>query len=154
MEQALRVLPDQLRRIVVPGMVTLQGLKTLLRHTLRHTVSHTVRHTSQDAAIEVIIDDPFKLLLAGEPARTAAVLDSMLPRWVMITYRHAPRLVAITVNPSYPAFDGTVYHPALLDPPVMLQRFRERLSTPVADVFAPDGESGFCRSVFDSPSAP
>jgi len=148
MEQALRVLPDQLWRIVLPGMVTLQGLKTLVSR-----LSH-MSHMSQDTAIEVIFDDPFKLLLAGDPASTSAVLESMLPQAAVITYRYAPRLVAIAVNPSYPAFDGTVYHPALLDPSVMLQRFREQLSTPVADVFAPGGEDEFCRSVFDSPSSP
>jgi hypothetical protein len=155
MERALRVLPDHLRRIIVPGMVTLQGLKTLVRHTVSHT-SHTghVSPTSQNTVIEVIFDDPFKLLLAGDPAKTSAVLESILPQAAMITYRHAPRLVAITINPSYPAFDGTIYHPALLDPVIMLQRFRERLSTPVADVFAPGGEGEFCVSVFDSPSAP
>jgi len=149
-EQAFQRLPDRLRRIVVPGMVTLQGLNTLVRLTLRLRVSLRVSLKSHERPIEVVFDDPFKLLLADDPATTAAALQQMDPREVLTTYRHAPRLVAVAINPSYPAFDGTTYHPALLDPAGMLERVRERLSTPVADVFAPEGESGFCHAVFGS----
>jgi hypothetical protein len=195
-EQALRKLPDGLRQIVVPGMVTLEGLKTLVSHMVSHAghtshanhtghtshanhmghtshanhmghASHTSHanhtghtshashtgHMSHGGGIELIFDDPLKLLLAGDPANTAAVLESMVPLAVAITFRHAPRLVAIAINPSYPAFDGAVYHPALLDSGAMLQRLRERLSTPVADVFSPGGGGEFCCSVFDPPSA-
>ncbi len=136
-------LPDHLKRVIVPGMVTLQGLSALVRLTLRLTVR--LSDTSHETPVQVVFDDPFKLLLAGDPTKTAALLEQMDSRAARITYRHAPRLVALTINPSYPAFDGTVYHPALLDPPTVLQRFRGTLTTPVADVFAPGGESLFCR---------
>ncbi len=149
MEMAFRMIPDGLKQVIVPGMVTLQGLSALVRLTLRHKQSHT-SHETPGTPVQVVFDDPFKLLLAGDPTKTAALLEQMDSRVARISYRHTPRLVAVTINPSYPAFDGTVYHAALLDSSSMLQRFRERLSTPVADVFARDGESGFCSAVFDS----
>jgi hypothetical protein len=161
MEMALRKIPDRLRQVIVPGMVTLQGLSALVRHmSLMRLTSLTsdpipsgvTGDTSHGTPVQVVFDDPFKLLLAGDPMRTAALLEQMDSRVARISYRHAPRLVAVTINPSYPAFDGTVYHSALLDPPTVLQRFRGRLTTPVADVFAPGGESRFCSAVFATPS--
>jgi len=160
MEMALRNIPDRLRQVIVPGMVTLQGLTALVRLSLRlspgstrSSPDHEPAHTNQmsdETPVQVVFDDPFKLLLAGDPAKTAAFLGQMDSRVARISYRHAPRLVAIAINPSYPAFDGTVYHASLLDPSTMLERFRGRLTTPTADVFAPGGESGFCSAVFDS----
>ena len=153
MEMAFRKIPDRLRQVIVPGMVTLPGLRALMRHmslmSLTSLESHT-SHTSHETPVQVVFDDPFKLLLAGDPTTTAALLDQLNSREARISYRHAPRLVAVTINPSYPAFDGTVYHPAALDPPTMLQRFESRLTTPVADVFAPGGESRFASAVFDT----
>ena len=150
MELALRKIPDGLRQVIVPGMVTLPGLRALMRHMSLMSLTSLESHTSHETAVQVVFDDPFKLLLAGDPTTTAALLDQMDSREARISYRHAPRLVAVTINPSYPAFDGTVYHPAALDPPTMLQRFESRLTTPVADVFAPGGESRFASAVFDA----
>jgi hypothetical protein len=147
MEMALRKIPDRLRQVIVPGMVTLPGLRALMRHM---SLMSLESHTSHETAVQVVFDDPFKLLHAGDPTATAALLEQMDSRGAGISYRHAPRLVAVTINPSYPAFDGTVYHPALLDPRTVLQRFRGRLTTPVADVFAPGGESRFASAVFDT----
>ncbi len=133
--RSLRLLPEGLAGIVLPGMVTADGLAALCDR-LRH---------AEARGIALVFDNPFRLLLAGEPVRVGGLLEMLEELSVRICYRHRSELAAVTFNPYYPAFDGTTYRPAYLDAAFGRSALANALSTPVIDVVAEGGEELYRR---------
>lgn len=136
---ALEHLPGGLKEIVVPGMVALDGLR-LLCDRLENIAA---------AGPQLIFDNPFALLLAGEPIRVGEILSRFEARSCKLSFRRKTDLAAVTFNPYYPAFDGTTYRPAYLDPAAGRSALAAALATPVIDVVK-EGGAGLYEHCFGS----
>lgn len=133
--QLLERVPAGLTSIMLPGLVPVEGLGVLYDRLAGSGVQ----------GAKVVFDDPFKVLLAGEPARVGVLLRRLDALGVQVCYRRAAQLAAVTFNPYYPAFDGTTYRAATLDPASSRAALAAVLTTPVIDV----QEQGSAR-VFDA----
>jgi hypothetical protein len=116
--------------IVLPGMIVLDGLVALHKSLVREKV--------RDGRI--VFDNPFWLLLAGEPVHAGRVLKAIASLGFEMCFRRTSRLAAVTFNPYYPAFDGTVYRAAYLDPSAGRAALAAALKTPLIDVLKDGGE--------------
>jgi hypothetical protein len=133
--RALDTIPDELTAIILPGMITADALTVLCD-----------RLENADAkGVTVVFDNPFRLLLAGEPARVGGLLRWLDGLSVQIRYRHRSDLAAVTFNPYYPAFDGTSYRAAYLDASSGRSTLSAALTTPVIDVMEEGGEELYRR---------
>lgn len=128
--RALNPLPEGLAEIILPGMVSLDGLALICDRI----------ETARSGGMRLVIDNPFGLLLAGDPARVGGVLDRLERLSVRICYRRKTTLAAVTFNPYYPAFDGTTYRAAYLDASAGHSALAGVLATPVIDVVKEGGE--------------
>jgi hypothetical protein len=88
----------------------------------------------------MVFDDPLKLLLADEIGRVAAVVVAAGAAGVRLACERVPRLAAVTSNPFYPAYDGTVYSGGAIDADGLQRALRRALSVPVVDVVRDGGE--------------
>jgi hypothetical protein len=89
----------------------------------------------------VLIDDPLKLLLAGDIRRVAGAVGAAWQAGCRVTCLRAPRLAAVTSNPFYPAYDGTVYSGGSVDAESLQTALQTSLQTPVIDVMREGGEA-------------
>jgi hypothetical protein len=107
-----------------------------------HTLSAIAPQAGKRGA-SIVFDDPFKLLLAGEVHRVAALADALRQAGVRLACRRSPLLAAVTCNPFYPAYDGTVFSPGMLDAAVIQEALRSALDVPVVDVVREGGATLF-----------
>jgi hypothetical protein len=128
--RAMNWLPESLREIVFPGMITLDGLSV---------VADSVAHQKK-GGMTLVFDNPFRLLLAGDTLQVGRILKRLGDLGVQINYRRTSVLVAITFNPYYPAFDGTTYHSAYVDAAAGRAALAAALKTPVIDVMEEGGD--------------
>jgi hypothetical protein len=119
-------LPEGLTEIILPGLITADGLGGICDR-LEEVGAN---------GVTLVFDDPFRLLLAGEPVRIGSMLRRLQVLSADIRYRHASHLVAFTFNPYYPAFDGTTYRAASMDALSGRAALAAVLHTPLADVKA------------------
>ena len=124
-----------LREVVLPGLITAAGLSVVCERL----------EVIGGEGVWIMFDDPFKLLLAGEPARVGELLGRLQKSGARVSYGRPSRLSAFTFNPYYPAFDGTSYRAASVDPVAGRAALAAALHTPVVDVKA-EGVS----SIFDA----
>ena len=117
-------MPEGLEEIVLPGLITADGLGVVCERMER----------AGGRGVTLVFDDPFKMLLAGEPVRIGVLLRRLHDLSVDVRYRRPSDLCAFTFNPSYPAFDGTTYRPASLDAASGRASLAAALRTPVVDV--------------------
>ncbi len=92
---------------------------------------------------EIVFDDPLKLLLAGDIRRVAGVVAAARQAGCRLSCLRSPRLAAVTSNPFYPAYDGTVYSGGTIDPAGLQNALRSTLQTPVVDVVRDGGGALF-----------
>lgn len=138
-------IPEGLVEVVVPGLITADAL-VVMSERLAQVAAH---------GVTITFDDPFKLLLAGEPVRVGESLQRLQGGLsAVIRYRSPSSLVAVTFNPSYPAFDGTTYRAASLDAVTGRAALASVLLAPVVDVKA-DGVARVYDACFnDEPETP
>ncbi|MBP1654645.1 MAG: hypothetical protein H6Q28_1201 [Bacteroidetes bacterium] len=91
----------------------------------------------------VLFDDPLKLVLAGDIRRVAEKVAYARSAGVRLICRRVPCLAAVTSNPFYPAYDGTVYSGSSVDAAVLQTALRAALTVPVVDVVRDGGEALF-----------
>jgi hypothetical protein len=94
----------------------------------------------------VLFDDPLKLLLAGDIRRVAEKVASARAAGVRLICSRVPRLAAVTSNPFYPAYDGTVYSGSTVDAAGLQTALRAALTVPVVDVVRDGGEALFAEA--------
>jgi hypothetical protein len=128
-------IPEGLTEVILPGMVTADALTVLCDRM----------ENADMKGVTVVFDNPFRLLLAGEPVRVGGLLRWLGALSVQIRYRHRSDLAAVTFNPYYPAFDGTTYRPAYLDASSGRSMLAASLTTPVIDVMEDGGEELYRR---------
>ncbi|ABZ85265.1 hypothetical protein HM1_2736 [Heliomicrobium modesticaldum Ice1] len=80
--------------------------------------------------------DPVTLLLSGNPGETDLMLRQLRESGLMPLLRRSIPLLAVTVNPFYPAYDAEsqTYQPRYLPGGVLEGRLGRRLKVPVLDV--------------------
>jgi hypothetical protein len=127
-ERAIAMRPSGFARMDIPGVVTEQGARAL-----------SERLPALKLTGDLVFDDPIKILLGGDPVPMERLLTACAASGFRPLYRVRPSLKGITVNPAYPAFDGTVYTPAHVDARAYVNRIRSGIRTPVFDIV---GEGG------------
>jgi hypothetical protein len=136
---ALDRIPEGLDEIVVSGLITADGLGVICDRL----------EEEGGRGVALIFDDPFRLLLAGDPVRIGRMLLWLDELDVRIAYRRSTHLVAFTFNPYYPAFDGTSYSSAYLDAAGSRATVAADLKTPVIDVKIHGGEARIYDACFN-----
>jgi hypothetical protein len=116
--------------VSVRGFITSTELRTL--------VEKIQQMPDDDWPHEIMFTDPITLLLSGEPKITVQILLELIQMNRTISYRKAVQLSAITVNPFYPEYQGTIYTPAYVDKILLLTEMRRTLKTPSFNI-ADDG---------------
>ncbi len=91
----------------------------------------------------VVLDDPLKLLLAGEVRRVREVLTAVREAGTALLCERKPHLAAVTSNPFFPAYDGSVYSGGMVEGERLLQVLRDSLHVPVVDVVREGGDALF-----------
>jgi hypothetical protein len=137
---ALERLPDGLDEIVVAGLITADGLGVICDRL----------EAAGGRGVSLVFDDPFRLLLAGDPVRIGTMLLWLDELGVRIAYRRTTHLAAFTFNPCYPAFDGTSYRSAYLDADASRAAVAAALKTPMIDVKIQGGEARIYDACFSS----
>jgi hypothetical protein len=133
--RAMTMAPDRASEIVVPGMIAMDGIAA---------VGDSLGNR-ENSGVRLVFDNPFRLLLAGDTASVGRTLKRLEDLGIQIAYRHTSVLAAVTFNPYYPAFDGTMYHSAHLDALAGRDALAAALKTPVFDVVKEGGEGLFER---------
>jgi hypothetical protein len=82
----------------------------------------------------ISINDPLKLLLAGEPFHIAALVEKFREMNIRLTVRHRPAFAAVTVNPFYPVLKNFAYSARYLNKDELLSAVRKTLNVPVLNV--------------------
>jgi hypothetical protein len=140
MERAVAMRPPGFLGMEVPGVITEEGLRVL-----------------SDAAAagklngDVVFDDPIKMLLGGDPSLMSKHLVRCEEAGLHPRYRTRPALKGFTINPAYPAFDGTIYTPASVEAEAFVKRIRDGAKTPVFDLVGGGGVSSLFDSAVGSP---
>ena len=132
--------PKDSTRSLLPGLITADGLGVICDRL----------EEEGGRGVTLIFDDPFRLLLAGEPVRIGTMLRWLDELAVRIAYRRSTHLAAFTFNPYYPAFDGTTYSSAYLDAAGSRATLAAALKTPVIDVKMQGGEARIYDACFNS----
>jgi hypothetical protein len=137
---ALDRIPEGIDEIVVSGLITADGLGVICDRL----------EEAGGRGVTLVFDDPFRLLLAGDPVRIGTMLRWLDELAVRIAYRRSTHLAAFTFNPYYPTFDGTSYRPAFLDAAGSLATVAAVLKTPLIDVKMQGGEARIYDACFNS----
>jgi hypothetical protein len=122
--EILTLLNSGSRRIVIPNLISRIALKRLLE---------CVQHNDLDS-LEIVLNDPFKLLLSAESFELVNVLESVKKSNLQITYFHKPALAAVTINPFYPQRTDHGFIPSYIEKDEFLKQMKANLSVPVFNV--------------------
>jgi hypothetical protein len=139
MRWALDHQPAGLREIIIPGMIAEGGLALLCDRLVQAKAS----------SVDLIFDNPFTLILAGDPMPVGGILARLEALSCRLSYRGRTSLAAVTFNPYYPAFDGTTYRAAYLDAADGRAALASTLAVPVIDVVRDGGDELFSRCFDD-----
>jgi len=120
--------PEGIFSVEIPGVLTEEGFQELARSAREGRLRG-----------DLILDDPIKVLLGGDPSRMAGHLQACSSAGLRPLYRARPSLCGFTVNPSYPAFDGTIYTPARVEAGAYVGGVREGVSVRVFDIVGGGG---------------
>ena len=112
---------EKTQRLFIPGLFSPAALRTLI-----------VR-LGKDCP-ELVIADPFKLLLAADPLELLSLLEFIDKSHLRLSIVHHPKLVAVTINPFYPKPTGTGFSAAYVDKNEMMEKFQRTLSSPLFNV--------------------
>jgi hypothetical protein len=91
----------------------------------------------------IVIDDPLKLLLAGELKEVTGAMAAAQAAGIRLVCLRKPRLSAVTSNPFYPAYDGSAYSGGAVDASALRSALRASVHVPVIDVLKDGGEALF-----------
>ncbi|KKM12299.1 hypothetical protein SY88_03835 [Clostridiales bacterium PH28_bin88] len=91
---------------------------------------------SLPSGVTLVMADPIKLLVAGDPDKVFKHLQRIEKRGVVVAVRKNLPLLAVTVNPFFPRYryDVADYEPAYVDANALVEKMREALEVPVFDV--------------------
>lgn len=101
----------------------------------------------------LVFPDPVALVLGGDPLAMAAAVEALHRAGVEVAVDRPLPLVAVTVNPFHPRFDGHGYHADAVPAADLRDAVGAALRTPVLDVVL-DGPEALWRVVVASASEP
>lgn len=118
-------LDDEVDAIVISGHASADCLQQLVS-----------RLGPRTAGLTIVLTDPLKLLLAGEPLHTARLLDELEAQGSQVATLRGVPLLAITVNPFYPLwrYERNDYQPAYVDAERLKNAVQAAVRVPVIDV--------------------
>lgn len=118
-------LEDGISTVYVPGQASTESLQQLFDQL-----------ESRARSLLIVLADPLRLLLAGEPLRTAGLLDAMADHGINVAVKRAVQLLAVTVNPFYPLwrYESDDYQPAYIDAERLQKEVQAAVTTPVVDI--------------------
>ena len=107
--------------LIIPGQASAAAIETL---------------ATALPGVNIVVTDPLKLLLAGEPAQTLGALEAIAGNGGRAAVLHTLPLLAITVNPFYPRFrhQRGDYEPAYVDADKLWSAIHNAVEVPVVDV--------------------
>jgi len=120
--------PEGFLSVEIPGVLTEAAFQELARFAREGRFRG-----------DLILDDPVKVLLGGDPSRMAGHLHVCATVGLRPLYRSRPSLCGITVNPSYPAFDGTIYTPATVQAGAYVAGIRDGVGVRIFDLMGSGG---------------
>jgi hypothetical protein len=126
----LEALIDKTECVYIPGLISASAMQSLIE---RLPKTHP----------EIIISDPFTLLLAGEPFAVSSLVELFEKNKVRISFASKPQLTAITINPFYPKPTGTAFVAAFVDKNEMLSQMNSAIRTPIFNVKEEESEMLF-----------
>lgn len=114
-------LTDKTECMYIPGLISPSAMQSLIERLPK-------------TRPEIILSDPFTLLLVGEPLVVSSLVELFEKNKVRISFAVKPQLTAITINPFYPKPNGTAFAAAFVDKNDMLSQMRSSIHTPVFNV--------------------
>jgi len=126
----LRSLTDTTECVYIPGLIAASAMQSLIEGLPK-------------TRPEIILSDPFTLLLAGEPLVVSSLFELFVEHNVRISFAAKPQLSAITINPFYPKPTGTAFAAAFVDKNEMMNQMRKMVSTPLFNVKEDESEMLF-----------
>jgi hypothetical protein len=113
--------------VYIPGLISASAMQSLIERLPK-------------TRPEIILSDPFTLLLAGEPFVVSSLVELFEKNNVHISFASKPQLTAITINPFYPKPTGTSFAAAFVDKNEMMSHMRSAIHTPVFNVKEEESE--------------
>lgn len=117
----LEKLTDETEHLFIPGLVSASALQSLIQRLPNNRP-------------QLILSDPFTLLLAAEPPALSSLLDLFDKKQLHLFFASKPELTAITINPFYPKPTGTAFAAAFVDKNDMMSHMRGAIHAPVFNV--------------------
>ncbi len=111
------------KAVYIPGLISTKGLIHLV---------DSIKNCS--TKIELIINSPITLLLAGEPSSTGKIIESLPEKNIKLTYSLHPLLTAVTINPFYPKEVNLHFTSAYIDKNQFKNEMKDILSVPVYNI--------------------
>jgi len=86
--------------------------------------------------VDFVFPNVINLIVGGEPPAVQATIEAIESRGGRILFQHRVPLLAVTVNPFYPAYrrESNRYRPAAVDPDELHAKVSGAVSVPVVDV--------------------
>ena len=126
----LEKLTDKTEHLYIPGLVSASALQSLIQRLPNNRP-------------QLILSDPFTLLLSSEPPALSSLLDLIDKKQLHLFFASKPELAAITINPFYPKPTGTAFAAAFVDKNEMLSQMYTAIHTPVFNVKEEESEMLF-----------
>jgi hypothetical protein len=123
----LENLTDKTEYVYIPGLISASAMQSLIE---RLPKNHP----------EIILSDPFTLLLASEPLVVSSLIELIEKNKVRISFASKLQLTAITINPFYPKLTGTAFAAAFVDKNEMMSHMHSAIHTPVFNVKEEESE--------------
>ncbi len=116
--------------VYIPGLISAFAMKSLIERLPK-------------TRPEIILSDPFTLLLAGEPLIVFSLVELFEKNKVRISFASKPQLTAITINPFYPKPTGTAFTAAFVNKDEMMSHMRKAIRVPLFNVKIEENEMLF-----------
>ncbi len=126
----LENISDKTECVYIPGLISASAMQSLIE---RLPKNHP----------EIILSDPFILLLAGEVLVVSSLIELCEKNKIRISFAFKPQLTAITLNPFYPKPTGTAFAAAFVDKNEMLNQMRKTIRVLLFNVKEEESEMLF-----------
>jgi hypothetical protein len=114
-------LNDKTECVYIPGLISASAMQNFIERLPK-------KHP------EIILPDPFTLLLAGEALVVSSLFESFEKNKTRISLTSKLQLTAITINPFYPKPTGTAFASAFVDKNEMMSLMRKAIHVPLFNV--------------------
>lgn len=111
-------------KIYLEGLISINLLSKALENLLSKISNE----------FELIIKSPMNLLYGENYNQLIKFIETCEKNSIKISYKFKPQLIAITINPFYPAYKNFKYYPSYIDKNELLLQMKTSLKTPVYNI--------------------